>query len=471
MQKGLLGFFMGVVILGVLLFIETGCANIIPPQGGPRDSIPPVLLKVVPGDSSLRFAGKKIDFYFDEYIEVQDPFTNILVSPLPAVSPSIDSRLRDLTVRLKDTLLANTTYVIDFGNAVKDFTEGNVAKNLRYVFSTGSYIDSLEIKGQVLLAESGKTDSTLIALLHTEADDSAVARKRPVYISKLDKNGRFHFQNLPSKKYYLYALKDESGSRRYTAETQLFAFADSAVNAANPPDSLKLYAFVAKPSTNASYAADLPKAKEKPDTDKRLKYQTSLQNNQQDLLENFKFTFESALKRFDTAGIKLYTDSTYSPVDSIRIVKDSTNKEWELITPWKEGQSYHLILQKGAAEDSLGKQWQKTDTLDFTTKRAADYGRLKIRLRGLDLKRSPVLLFMQGDRIFKSIVLSGQLIEDNLFPPGEYPIRILYDENRNGKWDTGQFFGKRVQPEKVQPLEKKITVKSNWLNEYEIEIR
>jgi hypothetical protein len=188
-------------------------------------------------------------------------------------------------------------------------------------------------------------------------------------------------------------------------------------------------------------------------------------------LENFKFTFESALKRFDTAGIKLYTDSTYSPVDSIRIVKDSTNKEWELITPWKEGQSYHLILQKGAAEDSLGKQWQKTDTLDFTTKRAADYGRLKIRLRGLDLKRSPVLLFMQGDRIFKSIVLSGQLIEDNLFPPGEYPIRILYDENRNGKWDTGQFFGKRVQPEKVQPLEKKITVKSNWLNEYEIEIR
>jgi hypothetical protein len=129
------------------------------------------------------------------------------------------------------------------------------------------------------------------------------------------------------------------------------------------------------------------------------------------------------------------------------------------------------VLQKGAAEDSLGKQWQKTDTLDFTTKRTADYGRLKIRLRGLDIKRSPVLFFMQGDRIFKSIVLSGPIIEDNLFPPGEYPIRILYDENKNGKWDTGQFFGQRKQPEKVQPLEKKITVKSNWSNEYEIDIR
>lgn len=470
-QRGILGILVGGCLWMALLFLETGCANVIPPLGGPRDSIPPVLLKVVPGDSSLRFTGKKIDFYFDEYIEVQDPFTNVLVSPLPANSPVIDSRLRDLTVRLKDTLLPNTTYIIDFGNAIKDFTEGNVAKDLRYVFSTGNYIDSLEIKGQVLLAESGKTDSTLVAILHTDADDSAVARKRPVYVSKLDRNGRFHFKNLPPKKFYLYALKDEGGARRYTTESQLFAFADSAINAATPPDSLQLYAFVAKPQTNASYTTDLPKSKEKPDTDKRLKYQTSLQNNQQDLLENFKFTFESPLKRLDTTGIKLYTDSTFTPVDSIRFEKDSTNKIWELVTPWKEGQSYHLILTKGAAEDSSGKQWQKTDTLDFTTKKSADYGRLKIRLRGLDLQRSPVLLFMQGDRIFKTVILKSQTIEDNLFPPGEYPIRILYDQNKNGKWDTGQFFGKRIQPEKVQPLEKKITVKSNWSNEYEVEIR
>jgi hypothetical protein len=287
----------------------------------------------------------------------------------------------------------------------------------------------------------------------------------------LDKNGQFHFKNLPPKKFYLYALKDESGSRRYTSESQLFAFADSSINTTNPPDSVTLYAFVAKPSTNPSFSPETNRSKEKPDADKRLKYQTGLQNNQQDLLENFKFIFENPLKRFDTSGIKLYTDSTYTPVDSIRFRNDSTLKNWELITPWKEGQVYHLVLQKGAAEDSLGKQWQKTDTLDFTTKKTADYGRLKIRWRGLDLKRSPVVLLMQGERIFKSIVLSSLLIEDNLFPPGEYSIRILYDENKNGKWDTGQFFGKRLQPEKVQPVEKKITVKSNWSNEYEIDIR
>jgi hypothetical protein len=471
MQQRILGILAALFFSLSFLSIETGCANIIPPQGGPRDSIAPVLLKVVPGDSNLGFNAKKIEFYFDEYIEVQDPFTNVLVSPLPSNSPVVESRLRDLTVRLKDSLLPNTTYVIDFGNAIKDFTEGNIAKNLRYVFSTGNYIDSLEIKGQVLLAESGKADSTLIAILHIQGEDSAVAKTKPLYLSKLDKEGRFHFKNLPAKKFYLYALKDEGGSRRYTAESQLFAFADSIINTTNPPDSLKLFAFVAKPQENASFAPETPKAKEKPDTDRRLKYQTGLQNNQQDLLENFKFIFESPLKRFDTTGIKLYTDSTFSPVDSILFEKDSTQKSWQLITRWKEGQSYHLVLQKGAAEDSLGKQWQKTDTLDFTTKRTTDYGRLKIRLRGLDMTLSPVLFFMQGDRIFKSIVLSDPIIEDNLFPPGEYPIRILYDENKNGKWDTGQFFGKRKQPEKVQPLEKKITVKSNWSNEYEIDIR
>lgn len=453
-----------------LLLTGSGCANIIPPQGGARDSIAPVLIKVVPGDSALRFSGKKIDFYFDEYIEVQDPQMNVLVSPLPAVNPVVDSRLRDLSVRLKDTLLPNTTYTIDFGNAVKDFTEGNVAKGLRYIFSTGSYIDSLELKGQVILAENGRIDSTLIAILHTDGKDSAVMRSRPAYVSRLDRNGRFHFKNLPPQKYYLYAMKDEGGSRRYMGGAQLFAFADNVVDTEHPADSLLLYAFAEKQEGVGSSFATGPAPKEKTDTDKRLKYQTGLQNNQQELTAPFELIFEKPLLRFDTSGINLFADSSYTPVDSVRYTKDSTNKKWSLTTPWKEGALYHLILTKGAAEDSAGKQWQKTDTLHFKTKLVADYGKLSMKLRGLDLKRSPVLLIMQGDRVFRAVAMKGPLFKEDLFMPGEYLLRILYDENGNGKWDTGQFFGQRRQPEKVQPLEKKISVKSNWTNEYEIEV-
>lgn len=470
MKKGLLFGLISLIGLSGLLLTGSGCANIIPPQGGARDSIAPVLLKVVPGDSALRFTGKKIDFYFDEYIEVQDAPMNVLVSPLPAVNPVVDSRLRDLSVKLKDTLLPNTTYTIDFGNAVKDFTEGNVAKGLRYIFSTGSYIDSLELKGQVIIAETGKTDSTLIAVLHTDGKDSAVMRSRPSYVSRLDRNGRFHFRNLPPHKYFLYAMKDDGGSRRYMGGAQLFAFADEVVDTEHPADSLILYAFAEKQEGAGSFVVTGPAAKEKPDTDKRLKYLTGLQNNQQDLTSAFELIFEKPLLRFDTSGVKLYADSTYTAVDSLQFKKDSTNKKWSLITPWKEGLQYHLILTKGAAEDSAGKQWLKTDTLHFKTKLASDYGKLSIRLRGLNLKRSPVLLFMQGDRVFRSASMTENSFKDNLFTPGEYTLRILYDENGNGKWDTGQFFGKRRQPEKIQPLEKKISVKTNWTNEYEVEV-
>ena len=467
MQRGFYFFSVVSICLWISLFTQTGCANIVPPQGGPRDTIPPVLLKAVPGDSATRFNGKKIDFYFDEYIDVQDPLTNVLISPLPANPPTIDARLRDLSVRLKDSLIPNTTYTIDFGNSIKDFTEGNVTKNLRYIFSTGNYIDSLEIKGKVIIAETGKADSTLIVLLHTDADDSAVAKKKPAYIARLNRDGRFHFKNLPARTFYLYALKDENGMRRYAEKSQLFAFADKPVETLVTKDSLTLFAF-AVGSKEPSFS--LPETgKPKTDTDKRLKYQTNLQNKQQDILETLTFKFENRITRLDSAGIKLYKDSTYALVDSLLISLDTAKKTLTFNTPWEAGTLYHLVLEKGAAEDSLGKQWTKTDTLSFTTKRTTDYGKLKIRLRSLDLSQQPVLQFFQGDRLVKSTRLAGPLFEEALVTPGEYELRILLDENGNGKWDTGQFFEKKKQPERVIPLEKRISIKPNWSNEYEIE--
>lgn len=462
---GLLG-----ITSAISFFISPGCANIVPPQGGPRDTIPPVLLKVMPGDSSTRFTSKKIDFYFDEYIDVQDPQTQLLLSPLPTTNPTIDARLRDLSVRLKDSLLPNTTYTIDFGSSIKDFTEGNIAKGIRYVFSTGNYIDSLEINGKVILAESGKTDSTLIAMLHTDATDSAVYKKKPVYIARLDKEGRFSFKNLPAQTFYLYALKDESGMRRYTDKKQFFAFAPAAVSALQQKDSITLYAYVADPTAGNTFSIGAPEtATKKTDTDKRLKYQTSIQNNQQDILLPFQFQFENGIKQLDTSGIRLYKDSSYTPVDSFQLVLDTSRRQLTLATAWEEGQSYHLILTKGAAEDSVGKQWLKTDTLSFTTKKKTDYGKLKIHLRGLDMSQQPVLQFVQSERVVKSIRLTGALYEEALFYPGDYQLRILVDRNKNGRWDTGSFFGDRRQPEQVIPLEKRVTVKPNWLNEYELE--
>ena len=156
--------------------LGTGCANIVPPLGGPRDSIPPKLVFVTPRDSSKNFTANKIVFNFNEYIDPKDVRTELIVSPVPKLEPIVDAKLRTLTIRIKDTLQPNTTYSFNFGNAIRDVNEGNILRGFTYVFSTGRYIDSMTFTGNVLVANTGKADSTLIVMLHKNLDDSAVVK-------------------------------------------------------------------------------------------------------------------------------------------------------------------------------------------------------------------------------------------------------------------------------------------------------
>jgi len=458
-----------------------GCANIIPPQGGPRDSIPPVLLKATPVDSTRNFTGNKIVFTFDEFVDVQAVQENLSVSPSPRINPSVDFKLNTVTVKLKDSLEANTTYSINFGDAIKDYTEGNPIKGFTYTFSTGKYIDSLELTGNVMLAETGKTDSTLIVMLHTSADDSVVVKDKPRYVAKLDSKGNFIFKNLPPKTFYLYALKDEGGTRRYFSDKQLFAFADKPVIVSGKTEPVTLYAYSVKPppqQTAAQSGINIGNRNKKGEgmaADNRLKYLTNLNNNQQDSLANFTITFEQPLRSFDSTKIRLYTDSVFTPVAGYTFQKDTNNKKIVLIhtpltgqTDWKENTTYHLILDKDFASDSSGKKLLKTDTLSFKTKKIADYGSLQLKFKNLDIAKNPVLLFVLSENIFKSVSLSNAEFSQPLFLPGEYELRILYDTNKNGVWDPGQFFGKHKQPELVKSIERKITVKPAWQNEIEI---
>ena len=174
------------------------------------------------------------------------------------------------------------------------------------------------------------------------------------------------------------------------------------------------------------------------------------------------------LKLFDTSKIHLYTDSTFIPVTGYSFAKDSTNKKVQLITPWKEATLYHLILDKDFAEDTLGKKLLKTDTLNFITNKTADYGSLKLKLHGLDLSKNPVLQFVSNNTLVRSFPLTSEDFSQGLFLPGEYELRILFDENKNGKWDTGEFFDKHRQPEIVKPISRQINIKKSWQNEFDI---
>lgn len=488
-QKGLLFLFFALLIIGAIA--HSGCANIVPPSGGPKDTIPPVLLSATPPNPTLHFGGgkmtgQKIIFKFDEYIDPKDIRTELIVNPLPKVEPIADGHLQLLTVRLKDTLQPNTTYSLNFYKGIKDVNEGNVLRNFTYVFSTGDHIDSGQVAGQVILALTGKADSSMVVVLHKKFDDSAVVKDRPRYLTKVDTNGRFFFNYLEPGRYAIYAMKDEGGSHRYLSKSQLFAFADSPVTVnVNSGHFVTMYAYSEIADTksksssssgnsgsngsNGSNKSSTPKPRK--EKDKRLQLSVNVANNVFDALDTFRMTFTQGLKLFDSTQIR-FTDENFKDVSlkQYRWVRDTLNKNFDLyyFWPWPLDAKFNLILPKTAVMDSAGRKLLKDDTVTFRTKKDIDYGEIRIRAFNLDLTKKPVLLMFQGDALKYSFPFGNRKeIRKLLFKPGDYELRILFDANGNGKWDAGEFFKKHRQPERVITVRKKFTVKANWDNDWD----
>ena len=443
-----------------------GCANMLPPEGGLRDTLPPLLVKATPAYSATNFKGQRLVFVFDEFVDVNNVQQNLLITPLPQAFPDVNNKLRTITVKFRDTLEANTTYTLNFTNAIKDINEGNTVKNLTYVFSTGPALDSLTLRGKVILAETGKIDSTLIVILHKNPKDSVVVSEKPRYVTGLNATGEFSFKNLPAGKFYIYALKNEGGSYRYQSAKQLFAFADSGVTAgSSTPITLYAYAEADKPiitiNTNPT--------KRVRNEVERLRPVPNTLTGSLDLYDDFTLSFDQPLKDLDTSLVQLTADTVFTPIKGYRILLDSLRKKISIRYNWQQDTKYNLILDKNFAADTLGRKLLKTDTIVFKTKKLSDYGSLRIRFKNLDLSKNPVLQILQNDNIVKSVVLTGNIADIPLINPATYELRILYDRNKNGKWDPGEFFGKHLQPEIAKPIGRTVTVKVNWDNEFDIE--
>jgi Bacterial Ig-like domain len=443
---------------------NTGCAQIGSITGGDKDSLPPGLVTASPKLLATNFTGNKVTFVFDEYIdELQDIQSNVLVSPFPKNFPEVRSKLKTVTVKLKDTLLANTTYSINFGNAIKDVNEGNILKNFTYVFSTGNIIDSLSLSGKVELAETGKTDSTMFVLLYRNATDSSVQKIKPNYIAFVKGDGSFTFNNLPPDSFYIYALLDGDGSKTYNSKTEVFAFIDKPITVTSNNEPVNLYAYAEE---KISKTLSSTTVKPKTAAQKKLRYSLAAASQRQDLTENLVLDFSNAIKTLDTTRI-LLTDTNYVPIPGVSFLLDS-NKVI-LTTKWAEDSDYKIIINKDAVRDSTDSMIVKTDTVRFKTKREADYGNVVLRFSNIDIAKHPVLQFTQGDEIKESYAITSKEWRNKLFIPGEYEIRILYDDNNNGKWDPGNYT-KKLQPEKVITLPKKISVRENWDNESDINL-
>jgi hypothetical protein len=459
-----------VLFAGLLLIWLMGlgsCANFIPPSGGPRDSLPPVLVMANPKDSAVNVSTHKVVLVFDEYITLDNAYSNLIVSPALKTPPNATSKLRELTITIKDTLDPNTTYAFDFGNAIVDVNERNIAKDFTYAFSTGSTLDINTYSGRVLVAETGKTDSTnIIVILHRDLSDSAVYKKAPRYYTRLNGKGEFYFKYLPAGSFNVYAIDKRSFQKTYSDSSFLFGFRNTPVTISSNTPSDTLYAYQAYQKSAEPVVGTGP-ARPVIKDDKRLRYSADLENGQQDILTALNLNFQRKLTTFDSSKIGLY-DTSYRLLTGYTVRLDSNKTRVTVSYPWKYSNPYRLLIAKDAVADSMGTTLSKADTIRFSAKKETDYGSIRLRFTNLDLSKHPVLQFVQSETVVDSFPITQADFYRKVYKPGSYNLRILYDSNNNGKWDPGQFLPNKRQPETILLISRQLTVRGNWDNEVAI---
>lgn len=217
-----------VVISVVAYLISVSCANRgNGPQGGPKDIIPPRPQKSIPDANSLNYKKNRIDIIFDEIVQVQNTFDNIIISPPQKQAPTVKAIGKKISVELQDTLKDETTYTIFFGDAIVDNNENNVLSGYSFSFSTGESIDTLKMSGTLIDAATLNPIAGVMVGIHSDLSDSAFTSKPFDRITKTDKNGNFSITNIRSGKYRIYALDDVGNNYRFDTPDEKIAFSDS----------------------------------------------------------------------------------------------------------------------------------------------------------------------------------------------------------------------------------------------------
>ena len=228
--------------LFITALLISSCAQITAPTGGDRDKTPPNVITESPPNNSINFSSKIITIRFNEFVQVLSA-QNIVISPETEPQPEIMAKKKELNIKFKKPLEANTTYSIFLGSNIGDINENNRLENYSYVFSTGSFLDSLTVHANIQAAQGEVPENTFL-LLYKEKDDSAFQKKRPFYLSKVEKDGSALLEHVKDGIYKAYALTDKNLNYYYDLPTEMIGFADSAITISGNYDSLRLPLFL-----------------------------------------------------------------------------------------------------------------------------------------------------------------------------------------------------------------------------------
>lgn len=244
------GLLLNIVVL--ISLISTNCANMQTPTGGPKDSIPPIVLNELPENYLTNFDSKQINIQFDEYIKLNNYQKEFSISPDLDKQPEYKIKKKNLIITLPDSLEENTTYTINFGKGLVDFNEGNPIINYTYVFSTGPELDSLSISGNIINAYTNEFDpkedlETKVLLIPT-SQDSIFGKKKANIFTNVDSSGNFKFNNLRENTYRIYALKEDNNDRIYNNPNELIGFLTDSIILKEDINEIKLLYSAGKPN-------------------------------------------------------------------------------------------------------------------------------------------------------------------------------------------------------------------------------
>ena len=217
---GGLSLLLTVIIGGVF----TSCARMGTPDGGWYDETPPKVLGATPADKATEVKAQKVKISFDEFVKIDNPTENVIVSPPQLQAPEIKATGKSIEVKLLDSLKANTTYTIDFSDAISDNNEGNPLGNYTYSFSTGAEIDTMEVSGYVVAAENLEPVKGILVGLYANLADSAFEKQPMLRVSRTDSRGHFVIKGVKRGTYRVYALQDVDGNYQFNQKSEMIAF-------------------------------------------------------------------------------------------------------------------------------------------------------------------------------------------------------------------------------------------------------
>lgn len=220
----------------IIATIIAGCARMGQPDGGWYDDDPPRILGSTPEDQATNVTTKKITIQFDEYIKLADVTQKVIVSPPQLEMPEIKGAGKKIVVELKDTLKPNTTYTIDFSDAISDNNEGNPLGNYTFTFSTGEQIDTCEVAGNVLDASNLEPVKGILVGLYDDLSDSAFKTKPLLRVARTDGRGRFVIKGVAPGEYRVYALQDADGDYIFNQKSEMIAFSHQTYQPSSKPD-------------------------------------------------------------------------------------------------------------------------------------------------------------------------------------------------------------------------------------------